>query len=191
MFNRSEKPEEAPAVSVKPDGKGRPTPTRKEAEAAAKERARAATDKKTAQKLLREKRADANRRMREGMKAGEEKFLPRRDQGPVRRFIRDWVDSRLTFTEFLLPMLIVIFVVSSLGGTDSTAARVGSGLMSASILLLLVDVVYTRFRLGRALRAKFPDEDLRGSTFYAFIRLLQLRPLRLPKPQVKVGQRPD
>lgn len=191
MFSRSEKPEEAPAATPKPEGKGRPTPTRKEAEAAAKERARALTDKKAAAKLMREKRADANRRMREGMKAGEEKFLPRRDQGPVRRYIRDWVDSRLTFTEFLLPMLIVIFVVGALGDPDSTAAKVSSGLMSASILLLLVDVAYTRFRLGRALRAKFPDEDLKGSTFYAFIRLLQLRPLRLPKPQVKVGERPS
>ena len=192
LFGRSEKPEEAPATVSKPDGKGRPTPTRKEAEAAAKERARAATDKKAAQKLMRDRRADANRQMREGMKAGEEKFLPKRDQGPVRRFIRDWVDSRLTFTEFLLPMLLIIFFIPLLGGggQDSTAAKVSSRLMSASILLLLVDVLYTRFRLGKALRAKFPDEDTRGSTFYAFIRLLQLRPMRLPKPQVKVGQRP-
>ena len=49
-------------------GKGRPTPTRKEAEAAARERARAGMDKKAAQKLLREKRAESNRKMREGMK---------------------------------------------------------------------------------------------------------------------------
>ena len=58
-------------------------------------------------------------------------------------------------------------------------------------ILLVDDEEKILKRLGRALRAKFPDEDLKGSTFYAFIRLLQLRPLRLPKPQVKVGERPD
>ena len=42
-------------------GKGRPTPSRKEAEAAARERARAGMDKKAAAKLLREKRGHGRR----------------------------------------------------------------------------------------------------------------------------------
>src|SRR5690349_155113 len=110
LFRRTEKP--AATTTADEDanagGKGRPTPSRKEAEAAARERARAGMDKKAAQKLLREKRAESNRRMREGMKAGEEKYLPARDQGPVRRYVRDWVDSRISVAEFLLPLLILI-----------------------------------------------------------------------------------
>ena len=51
------------------------------------------------------------------MKAGDEKFLPARDQGPVRRFIRDWVDSRISVAEFLLPLLLVILLMSSVGST--------------------------------------------------------------------------
>ena len=192
MFNRSETPSPAEPDDAPAAGKGRPTPTRKEAEAAAKERARAVTDKKAAQKLLRERRVEGNRRMREGMKAGEEKFLAPRDQGPVRRYIRNWVDSRLTFTEFLLPVLVLIMVLSLAGGepTDySTPAGIANALWIISILLLAVDVVYTRFRLGRALKKRFPEENLRGSTFYAFIRILQVRFMRLPKPQVKVGDK--
>src|SRR5690349_11512357 len=105
---RSEKSAPAEALADEAAGKkGRPTPSRKEAQAAARERARAGMDKKSAQKLLREKRTDSNRRMREGMKNGEEKFLPARDQGPVKRFVRDWVDSRLMFTELVLPLLLV------------------------------------------------------------------------------------
>jgi hypothetical protein len=186
LFRRTDKSEPATEAVVKEGGKGRPTPTRKDAQAAAKERARAGMDKKAAQKLLRERRAENNKKMREGMKTGEERFLPPRDQGPVKRFIRNWVDSRLTFTEFLLPVLIAIMVLSSLGGG---AARVANLVWSASVLLLLVDILYLRFRLRRELKRRFPEEDLRGTTFYAFIRILQLRPLRMPKAQVKIGQK--
>jgi hypothetical protein len=187
LFRRTEKP--AATTTADEDtnagGKGRPTPSRKEAEAAARERARAGMDKKAAQKLLREKRAESNRRMREGMKAGEEKYLPARDQGPVRRYVRDWVDSRISVAEFLLPLLILIMVLQSSG-----AAGLSSLIWSVMIVLLVVDTIWIRFRLKRDLKARFPDESLRGTTFYAFIRMLQLRFMRLPKPAVKFGQKP-
>jgi hypothetical protein len=187
LFRRTEKSAATATREevVKVGGKGRPTPSRKEAQAAARERARAATDKKAAQKLMREKRTESNRRMREGMKAGEERFLPARDQGPVRRFVRDWVDSRISVAEFLLPLLILIMVLQSSG-----AAGLSSIIWSVMIVLLVVDTIWIRFRLKRDLKAKFPDESLRGTTFYAFIRMLQLRFMRLPKPAVKFGQKP-
>jgi hypothetical protein len=169
-------------------GKGRPTPTRKEAEAAARERARAGMDKKAAAKLLREKRSESNRKMREGMKAGDEKYLPARDQGPVKRFVRDFVDSRLTFAEFLLPILILIMVGNSV--QNDGVKSVTNYLWTASILLLLVDTVILRVRLRKALKAKFPGENLKGTTMYAYIRMLQIRFMRLPKPQVKIGGKP-
>src|SRR4051794_24403028 len=172
LFGRTDS-EESPAETTTAGGKGRPTPSRKEAEAAAKERARASTDKKAAQKLLREKRADSNRKMREGMKSGEEKYLPARDQGPVKRFVRDYVDSRLTFAEFLLPVLVLIMIGNSV--PNDNVKSIVNGLWLASILLLLVDTVTLRFRLKKALTAKFPDESLKGTTFYAYIRMLQIR----------------
>jgi hypothetical protein len=196
LFRRTEKPAvEAPAVELNPDKKGRPTPSRKEAEAAAKARARMGIDKKAAQKVLRESRAESNRKMREGMKSGDERYLPARDQGPVKRYVRDWVDSRLTFTEFLLPMLIAIMVLSLVNTSGdprnpSLTTQIANYLWTASVLLLLVDVVWTRVRLRKALQAQFPDENLKGTTFYAFIRVLQIRPLRMPKPKVKIGGQP-
>ena len=170
-------------------GKGRPTPSRKEAEAAARERARAGMDKKAAGKLLREKRAESNKKMREGMKAGDERYLPARDQGPVKRYVRDYVDSRLTFAEFLLPVLILI-MFGSAAAQGSTVATITSYVWSASIMLLLVDTLLLRFRLRRALKARFPDENLKGTTFYAFIRMLQMRFMRMPKAKVKLGGKP-
>ena len=187
LFRRTEKHAGAavPDESDKVGGKGRPTPSRKEAQAAARERARAGMDKKAAQKLLRDKRAESNRRMREGMKAGDEKFLPARDQGPVRRFVRDWVDARISVAEFLLPLLILIMVLQGVGMQEFS-----SGLWAATLLLLLVDTFWVRFRMTRDLRARFPDENLKGTTFYAFVRILQLRFMRLPKPNVKIGGAP-
>lgn len=190
MFGRSENP--APTPSSEPDetvGKGRPTPTRKEAEAAAKERARAGTDKKAAAKMLREKRADQNRKMREGMKNGEEKYLPARDQGPIKRAVRDWIDSRLMFTEFVLPILLLILVLSA-APKDSGLQQAGGMMQMVTMLLLLVDVLTVRFRLRKALSKQFPGESLKGTTFYAITRMLQLRFMRLPKPNVKLGGAP-
>jgi hypothetical protein len=191
LFRRTEKPAETlPPTHADGTGKGRPTPTRKEAEAARRERARAGMDKKAAQKLLREKRAEQNRKMREGMKAGDEKYLPARDQGPVRRFVRDWVDARLSVAEFLLPLLVGIMILQASG--SRSLQSFSSTLWAMTILLLAIDTLWIRFRLRRALRERFPDESLRGTTFYAFVRMLQLRFMRLPKPQVKIGQQlPD
>jgi hypothetical protein len=189
LFRRTEKTADTlPATPTEAAGKGRPTPTRKEAEAARRERARAGMDKKAAQKLLREKRTESNRKMREGLKSGEERYLPARDQGPVRRFVRDWVDARLSVAEFLLPLLILIMVLQAAGSTRLQSFS--SGLWAATILVLLVDTVWVRIRLRQALRATFPDEDLKGTTFYALVRALQLRFMRLPKPNVKIGGRP-
>ena len=106
MFRRTSKTETAQRPTPPrqgPGAKGRPTPTRKEAEAAARERAKAPMDKKAAQKVLRERRAESNAKMREGMRTGDERYLPDRDKGPVKRFIRNFVDARLSIAEFLLP----------------------------------------------------------------------------------------
>jgi hypothetical protein len=194
LFGRTEK-QEAPEVTTVDGGKGRPTPSRKDAQAAAKERARAGMDKKSAQKVLKDSRGVSNKRMREGMRAGEEKYLPARDQGPVKRFVRNWVDARLTFTEFLFPVLIAVMVLSAVGGNGdskhpSLTSRIGNYLWTASILLLIVDVMFTRFRLRQALNAKFPDEDTKGTALYAFTRTMSPRFLRLPKPMVKIGGKP-
>ena len=187
MFRRT-KPEETPAPSpAKPGGKGRPTPTRKEAEAAAKARAKGAADKKAARAQLREQRLQDNNRMRQAMKTGDERYLPARDQGPVRGFIRDRVDARLSMAEFLLPLLLAIMVLSYSG--NPTLMTYGNSLWLLTILLVTFDTIWLSFRLKRELRVRFPEESHKGAVFYAMLRAMQLRFLRLPKPRVKIGQK--
>ncbi len=190
MFRRSDKAESQPVV-LEPKGpgaKGRPTPTRREAEAARKERARAVLDKKAARKLQRERRMQASAKTREGMRSGNERYLPARDQGPVKRFIRNYVDARISIAEFLLPLLVIIMVMQYSG--SKTLLGFSNALWTTTILVVALDTIWLLVRLKRALRAKFPDESHKGTTFYAIMRVLQLRWLRMPKPQVKIGGAP-
>ncbi|HEU4514993.1 MAG TPA: DUF3043 domain-containing protein [Nocardioidaceae bacterium] len=187
MFRRTKSEETTSAVPAKPGGKGRPTPTRKEAEAAARARAKGAADKKAAKQQLRDRRMQENARMREGMKTGDERFLPARDQGKVRKFVRDRVDSRLSAAEFLLPLLVAIMVLTY--SSSPTLNRYGQSLWLVTILLVTLDTVWLVISLKRDMRKRFPDESHKGATFYGVLRSMQLRFLRLPKPQVKRGQK--
>jgi hypothetical protein len=173
------------SAPVSTQGKGRPTPSRREAEAAARARARAVTDKKSASRAARASRSQRNATFREGMRNGDERYLPARDQGKVRRFIRDYVDSRLCMAELLLPLLVVIMVMQAVG-----YARLSTALWEVTILLVVVDTLLMVFRLRRELTRRFPDESRKGTTFYAVIRAMQIRFLRQPKPQVKLGHKP-
>lgn len=163
-------------------GKGRPTPTRKEAEAAARERAKLGTDRKALAKSQRAQRAAASRKMREAFKTGDEAGLPARDRGPHKRFIRDFVDARIGFAELFAPLLVLILILTTID------PELGSGMWMTSVVLVLADLFWLRFRVRRAFRKQFPEAPLKGVTYYALVRSLQLRILRLPKPQVKIGQ---
>ena len=109
-----------PLEESKSSGKGRPTPTRKEAQAAAKARAKPPRTRREIAAAQRGSRTESSQRVRQGMRAGEEKYLLPRDKGPVRRFIRDFVDSRVSFVELLIPLLIVTMV---LGYSGNSAMR--------------------------------------------------------------------
>jgi len=186
LFRRTKSEESVTTVPAEAEekaaGKGRPTPTRKEAEAAARARAKGVA---TSKQEVRQRRAEQSRRMREAMRTGDERYLPARDKGKVRRFIRDYIDARLSMAEFLLPLMVVILLAGALA--QPTLVNI---LWFAVIVLVGLDTVYLLFTLRRALKKRFPGESLSGSTYYAILRAMQIRFLRQPKPQVKLGQRP-
>ena len=115
MFRRTKSEPETPSTTDKVGGKGRPTPTRKEAEAAARARAKVPRTRKEQAALARSARGDTAAKMREAMKTGDDRYLPARDRGPVRRFIRDFVDSRFSFIELMIPLLIISMVLGYSG----------------------------------------------------------------------------
>lgn len=176
-----------PAETEKVGGKGRPTPSRKEAEAAAKARAKVPRSRKEQMAAQRAARGESSRRVRDAMKTGDDKYMPARDRGPVRRFIRDFVDSRFSFIELMVPMLVLSMILGYSG--NLTLVRAGNMILLATILMIAVDLFSLRFRLRRELARRFPEEPLKGLTLYSSMRAMQMKFMRMPKSQVKIGQR--
>jgi hypothetical protein len=171
-------------------GKGRATPSRKEAEAARKQRLKTPTSRKDQAKRDRGAREAMRTRQREALKTGEEKYLPARERGPVRRFTRDYVDRRRNVAEYLLVFLVVILVMSGLASSSKL-----TGLASATFfvypllfVLVIIDEIFLVRGLRRQLKARFKPDEISGSSSHAVLRTMQLRRMRLPKPQIKRGE---
>jgi hypothetical protein len=183
--DRARDPHQAP--------KGRPTPKRSEVEAGRRSRGAAYTAKtgKGASKEQRTRARTEREKQRLAMMNGEERALPPRDKGPVRRFSRDFVDSRFTLAEWFLPLAVIILLLSVMRAPGLQSITLLLWLLM--IIVIVLQSVYLGFQLRRALRAKFPDKasgEFRGAVGYAVMRTLQMRRLRMPKPQVKRGQKP-
>lgn len=173
------------ASSAKAGGKGRPTPTRKEAEAAARARAKVPRTRKEIAAANRRARQESTASVREAMKSGDESKFMARDRGPVKRFVRDYVDSRFSLVELLLPVLVITLLMSFSGVT--ALINLSEIILLAVMIMLVMEMVFLRLKLRKELKARFPEESLKGATYYAIMRAMQMRFMRLPKPQVKLG----
>jgi hypothetical protein len=168
--------------------KGRPTPTRKEREAARK-RPLVPDDRKRARVENRQRMAEARERAREGLARGDERYLPQRDKGPQRRYVRDYVDARTSFGEFMIPVMFLVIIATFLPSVDAQFIAIIS--LWGFFLVAIIDSVLLGYLVKRRLRKKFGDDKVeKGVGWYAGMRALQLRALRLPKPQMKRGEYP-
>lgn len=157
-------------VSPKRTPKGRPKPSKEQKEA---ERA---------------KRSSAF----EGMKRGEERYLSARDRGPVRRYIRDYVDARFNLGEWFLPIAILFVLATFLTSSQPTIAFYLLLIMYIVIIVAIVDAVLTWRQIKKRIKKKFGEDALvRGSAMYCTMRIFQMRRSRIPRPQVARGQYPS
>ncbi len=168
--------------------KGRPTPKRSEAEAHRKTRVSVPKDRKEAAKQARERMRAEREKQRTALLEGDERALPPRDKGPVRRYVRDFVDSRWAAAEFFLPYAVVVLVLSI---TKVNYLQLLSTLLfMVFFVVVILDFVRIGLQLRKGLATRFPNENTRGAVMYGLMRTLQMRRLRLPKPMVKRGERP-
>jgi hypothetical protein len=191
LFRRTKSEPQAPVTPAETSsGKGRPTPSRRQAEAANKARAKVPRTRKEQAAARRGARTDAGAKMREAMRSGDDRFLPERDRGPVRRFVRDYVDSQFSTLELMLPFMVLILVFGYSGST--TLAAFSSLAMPALLLVIVAEGFRLRWRLRRELARRFPDQSTKGTAWYAVMRAVQIRPMRKPDRQVRMGQQlPD
>jgi hypothetical protein len=171
-------------------GKGRPTPSRKEAEAANK-RPLAPTGRREQTSATREQRAQERERMNRALQTGDERYLPPRDKGPVRRWTRAYIDARTSIGEFFLIAAIAMILLVFALGQIPEAAAIMLVAMYAVTFAFAIDAAVRGFKLRQALNAKFGAENVpRGSVWYGVSRSIQIRRTRLPKPQVARGEHP-
>ncbi len=168
-------------------GKGHATPTRREREAA-NLKPLVQSDRKAAAKEARAKMSSQRERARVGMANGEEKYLLIKDKGPQRKFVRDYVDARFSVGEILIPILFIFVLLS---GLSNLTVWVTLG-MYAYLFAAIVDAAIVGVIVTRKLGVKFGGDNVqKGTRWYAAMRAVQLRVMRLPKPQVKRGAYPD
>lgn len=179
--------EDQDAANRQNEGKGRPTPKRRDQEAQNR-RPLIADDRKVARQQHREAVAEERARMRRALDTGEEKYLPPRDKGPQRRFARDYVDARWGLGEWLIIGILVFLGLSFVPTpTMQMASTVG---MLVFVFLVVFEGFWVGAKVKKGIEAKFGQMEP-GTRWYAAMRATQMRRMRLPKPQVKRGEFPS
>lgn len=178
-------------------GKGRPTPKRKERE---KERLQPLVpdDRKAAKAKAKEQRAKAMSKQRAGMLAGEERFLPAKDRGKPRRWLRDYIDARNNFGDFVIPVTFTLMVISIIFSIPMQNIPFSADIQMAMLLGIYVCLIvsiaeafYLNVKLRKELAKRFEETEIPARTgFYIFSRLVLLRKWRTPQPQVGRGEYP-
>lgn len=182
-------PAAPPQGSTHPGGKGRPTPKRSEAEAARK-RPLVPADRKVVARSQRAAAKEARDREFQAMQTGDERYLPARDKGPVRRWVRDLVDARRNLGEYFLPISIALVLATFLTQGNLQAGLVVIGILYTVVLVTVVDGFLLARRIKKGVTAKFGTVP-RGVLMYGVLRAYQIRRSRLPRPQVTRGQFPS
>lgn len=189
-----------PAKAAPTAGKGRPTPSRREAEGRRRgpvapppmttKEARARRKKTRGTKADRKaaaadrKAAAQDRRAR--MLAGEDKYLLPRDQGELRAYVRDIVDARRNLVGLFMPMALLLIL-------SMFAAPAWQSIVTLAMLVMMAFMIAEGFLLGRIVnrrvRERFPKSTDTGYRlgWYAFVRASQMRKMRAPKPRVGPG----
>jgi Protein of unknown function (DUF3043) len=145
------------------------------------------SNKREAYKRMREKQRTDRAEAMAGMKAGDERYLMPRDKGPERQLVRDIVDSRRTIGTWFFGSAFVVLLGT---GTGNPAFVMYAQLIWFAIAFAtLVDTVIICRKVSRLVRERFPKSTVptRSLYFYAFMRAITFRRLRMPQARKKFG----
>lgn len=156
--------------------KDHPTPTRRQAEAARRERLNPTLTKKEA----RQRNTQLNRQNRLAAMA-------ERDNTPEKSLLRDHIDARRSVGEFLLPGLLVILALTFLQGVWRPATLISMVLMYTYLIVVIIDIALMWRGYKKVHAERIPDTPLRGLMLYGANRCIQMRRLRMPPPRIDRG----
>ena len=167
------------------EGKGRPTPKRKDAESKRKVSSLAPLVSKEQKRASKALSKESRIAQCAAYLRGDESALPARDRGPARRYVRNFVDTRRSIGEYFLPIIFVVLVLTLF---PVAVIQIGAiALMYSVLVIAVIDGIFLSRKIRKAVEAKFPGTSTKGLGMYAWLRSTQMRRLRAPHPQVKVG----
>ena len=170
-------PAEAASSPSGPIRKDAPTPTRREAEQARRERVNPTLTPKQAKAKERQARYDQR-----------EAAMRVQEAQPGKVLMRDWVDSRPGLAQYSMPVLMTMLMVSLLvTGLGTLAVAIISYGTWVVMLMILADLFFMWRGYKKLHAERLPREPLKGLLSYGINRSINLRRLRLPKPRVKRG----
>lgn len=191
MFGRGPRTPTAPdPVAVEQgSGKNRPTPKRSQAQAANRQPL-VPNDRKAALRKAKDERRAGQAKVVEAYTTEDQRFLPLRDRGEVRRYVRDLVDRRRNVGQYFLPVAFLVLFLTIL--PDPRAVLISAVGMYTMLGLLVLDCLLLSRTVKRAVAERFGPEaaEERGLRWYAVMRATQMRRMRRPVAKVKHGQPP-
>lgn len=148
------------------------------------------SDRKEAARQRRERLRAERAETLEGMRRGDERYLPPRDKGPERALVRDIVDSRRTVGTWFFAGAIPVVIGSS--AAMPLEVQLASNILWITLVLaVILDSILISRRIKRLVRERFPKTDQRmGSLYmYGIMRAMTFRRMRIPNPRVKIGDK--
>ena len=171
-------PVPAPLQVPIPNGaKTAPTPKRRDAEAARRQRVNPQLSPK-----------DAKRKARMDATVERRKRAEALDSTPGKVLMRSWVDTRFNLAEWSMPilmtLLLLVLVVSPAYPPIVEPTTYGTW---AFIIFIAVDIFVMWHGFKKLAARRIPGEPLKGLLYYGFNRSLTMRRMRIPRPVAKRG----
>jgi hypothetical protein len=169
-------------VLIKPGGKGRATPSRKQAQAARRDRPAAGrgSDPKESKRLAREDRRRKSQTYREAMLSGDVSRLPPRERVPERVLAREIVDGRRNFGPVFLFLLLLNFASSLV---QSLGIRILlTYVLMLALIVFVIDAFFLARRVSAAVQERYPGSSVPVKV-YSIQRALLPGRFRMPRPR--------
>jgi hypothetical protein len=145
-------------------------------------------NRREAARRIRERQKAQRAESMDGMRRGEDKYLLPRDRGPERALVRNIVDSRRTAGTWFFGGALLVLIGSSVA---SPLIQLVSNLMWLLLALgVVLDGLLISRRIKRLVTERFPDSTQKPRSLYLYgiMRSLMFRRMRVPKPQVDIGE---
>jgi hypothetical protein len=154
------------------------------------DKAQAPANRREAYKHMRERQKVERAESAAGMRAGDERYLLARDRGPERALVRNIVDAKRTAGTWFFAGAIIVFIGST--GAMPREVQLGANLLWAILAIaVIVDSILIARKVKKRVSESFPDTKQRMGSLYLYgvMRGLTFRRMRVPKPQVELGDK--